>query len=226
MNLYNFYHIYAASNNWREPVNDYAVALKKWGLYDNLTGLNIGIVGSQEQANEVTRFLNDQGINFNLVARENSGWEQVTQRQLKEFAASNDGYVLYSHSKGAANVSDTNTKWRRSMIYYNVGQWQEAVKALDEGYDCAGQHWMFPSHHSPEHKGWPFFGGTYWWTSLKFIRELPIPGLEHRHIAEGWIGENYYSRPMKCFDFTGVKNEEGYFGNSHPCHSLWKHDWI
>ncbi len=225
MNLYNFYHIYAAGS-WQEPVSDYVTALKRWGLYDQLQSLNIGIVGSQDQAIEVCKYLEGHAIKYNLVARENYGWEQVTQIPLKEFANNNDGYVLYAHSKGAANVSDTNTKWRRSMIYYNVGQWKTAIAALNEGYDCAGQHWMFPSHHSPEHKGWPFYGGTYWWTSLKFIRDLPAPGLEHRHIAEGWIGENYYSRGMKCFDFTGTRDESGNYGNSHPGHHLWKHDWL
>lgn len=226
MNLYNFYHVYAASNNWREPVNDYIVALKRWGLADNLKGLYLGVVGTPDQAREVMDVFIGNGIKIQLVANEPTGWEQVTQIKLKEFANDNDGYVLYAHSKGAANVSDTNTKWRRSMIYYNVGQWQTAVQKLNEGYDCAGQHWMFPSHHSPEHKGWPFYGGTFWWTSLEFIRQLPVPGLEHRHVAEGWIGENYYSRGMKCFDFTGICDEQGNYGNSHPGHHLWKHDWI
>ena len=215
--IHHFYHIFA-DGKWQEPVHEHIRALKM-GLLDNLTSFHIGIVGSRRNRLAVKLWLAEQGLLYVICNESDTGWEQVTQIPLHSFALNNEGYVFYAHSKGAANVSDTNTKWRRSMTYYNVLRWQTAVEKLNEGYDAAGQHWMFPSHHSPEHKGWPFFGGTFWWTSLKHIRTLGEPSLEHRHIAEGWIGEQYYNKEMKCFDFTGHIS-------AHPCHSLWKHDWV
>ena len=212
MNKIVFFHIYAAGQ-WKDPVREFLLAYRQTGLINN-SELKIGIVGSESQQTEVIQYFINEAIDFEVVARALSGWEQVTQIKLHEYALTNDGYVLYCHTKGAANVNDTNTKWRRSMYYYNIVCWEEAIKKLDEGFDAAGQHWMFPSHHSPEHKGWPFFGGTVWWTSLAHIRTLGKPSLEHRHIAEGWIGEQYYNKQMKCFDFTGHIS-------AHPCHSLW-----
>lgn len=219
--IHHFYHIYA-DGQWQEPVSEHIKALKKWGLIDNLNSFNVGIVGQEHNRSAVVQYLINERVNCNIIAQETSGWEQATQIPLHNFALNNDGFVLYAHSKGASDPSDTNKKWRRSMTYYNVGQWQKAIEKLNEGFDAVGQHWMFPSHHSPEHKGWPFFGGTFWWTTLAHIRTLGKPGLEHRHVAEGWIGEQYYNKEMKCFDFTGHIS-------AHPCHSLWTEEtqnWI
>jgi hypothetical protein len=33
-----------------------------------------------------------------------------------------------------------------------------------------------------------FFGGTFWWTHLKYMRKFPKPWRRGRHDAEGWIG--------------------------------------
>lgn len=219
--LYHFYHIYA-DGQWQTPVSEHIKALKKWDLINNLAAFKVGIVGTAENRTQVIQYLINERINFDVITQQDNGWEQVTQIPLHTFALDNDGYVLYAHSKGSANPEQPNQSWRKSMTYYNVGQWQTAVQKLDEGFDAVGQHWMFPSHHSPEHKGWPFFGGTFWWTSLAHIRTLGQPSLEHRHVAEGWIGEQYYNKEMKCFDFTGHIS-------AHPCYSLWNEqtqNWI
>lgn len=218
--IHHYYHIYA-DGQWQEPVSEHIKALRKWGLIDNLTSFNIGIVGQEHNRLQVIKFLNEQEVTFNLAATQNEGWEQVTQIPMHNFSLNNDGFVLYAHSKGSSRPENTNTKWRRSMTYYNVGQWQTAIQKLKEGYDAVGQHWMYPSHHSPEHRGSPFFGGTFWWTTLEHIRKIGSPPMFNRHDAEGWIGYKL-GEEMKCFDFTGHIS-------AHPCHSLWTEEtqnWI
>lgn len=218
--LFVFYHIYAAGK-WQEPTSEFLKAYQKWGLINNVDTLRVGIVGNQTQQTEVIQYLVNEKIDFEVVARAERGDEQVTQIKLHEFSLTNDGYVLYTHTKGASRQDGVNELWRRSMYFYNVGQWQTAVQKLDEGFDAVGQHWMFPTKHHPEHRGSPFFGGTTWWTTLKHIKEIGPPPTFNRHDAEGWIG---YIKgfEMKCFDYTGHLC-------SHPGHIAWTpqtQNWI
>lgn len=218
--LYHFYHIYA-DGDWYVPVSQHLTALKKWDLINNLSALKVGIVGTPENRTNVIQYLTNKII-FDVVSEQDEGWEQATQIPLHAFSLINNGYILYAHSKGAANISKLNNFWRKSMTFYNVGQWQKAVEKLDEGFDAVGQHWMYPPPYLPDHEGTPFFGGTFWWTSLAHIRELGKPTLENRHIAEDWIGQQHYNKPMKCFDFTGHIS-------AHPDYSLWSEEtqnWV
>ena len=210
--LHHFYHIYA-DGQWEEPVSEHIKALRKWSLIDNLASFKVGIVGADHNRTAVIQYLINERINFDVIAQADTGWEQVTQIPMYNFAQSNDGYVLYAHSKGSSSPEQPNKSWRRSMTYYNVGQWQIAVQKLNDGFDAVGQHWMRPSHHSVEHRGSPFFGGTFWWTSFEHIRKMLAPPVFNRHDAEGWIGY-VCGEDMKCFDFTGHIS-------AHPCYSLW-----
>lgn len=210
--LYVFYHIFA-DGKWQEPVSEFLKAYKRWGLIKQIGVLRVGVVGSEVNQTQVIQYLINEQISFEVVARALAGDEQVTQLKLHEFALNNDGYVLYTHTKGASRQDGVNELWRRSMYYYNVGQWELAVQKLDEGFDAVGQHWMFPTKAHPEHVGSPFFGGTTWWTSLEHIRKIGPPPMGSRYHAEGWIGYQY-GHSMKCFDYTGHIC-------SHPGHIAW-----
>jgi len=119
--LYHFYHIYA-DGQWQIPVSQHIAALKKWDLINNLAVFKVGIVGTPENRTQVIQYLINERINFDVITQQDNGWEQVTQIPLHTFALENDGYVLYAHSKGAANPEQPNQSWRKSMTYYNVGK--------------------------------------------------------------------------------------------------------
>lgn len=184
-NLYNFYHIYA-DGQWQSSVAEYVSALLNSGLYDNLAGLFIGIAGSKANQDAVITYLSGCKLAFKVVATAETGWEQVTQIPLAHFAKTTEGYVLYAHSKGSSDPSPINIAWRQSMICCNVVNWREMVAKL-EVVQAAGSHWLHPSRYS--NVTTPFFGGTFWWARLDYVRTLGEPKVENRWQAESWIGE-------------------------------------
>lgn len=200
VNLYHFYHIYcgvdANGNNdsWVTPVETHIKALKDYDLYNSLSGIYIGLVGDDTNRQHAKNFLDYHEIKYNIVAEENNGWEQITQNKLWEFAQSNDGYILYAHSKGSFNVNILNSNWMRSMTYYNVVKWKECIDHLYQ-YDAVGAYWYdFSKTSSPTlgqpHTGQRWFAGTYWWSKLNRIKDIGHPPtMESRWDAEVWIGQ-------------------------------------
>jgi hypothetical protein len=194
--IYHFYHIYA-DGLWQIPVDQHFKALKKSKLYDSLTcPVKIGFVGNNENINNVKNFLNINNYNYEIVSIKSDGWEQVTQQELYNFSQYNDGYILYAHTKGSHSQQYPNIPWRETMTKYNVLNWNDCINKINEGYDATGIYWM--NSLGAEHIGHNnFYAGTFWWTTLDFIKKLPPPNYEHRHRAEGWIGLN----PINAFCF-------------------------
>ena len=211
--IHHFYHIYA-DGSWSEPVAEHIRALQM-GLYDQLQTFSIGIVGSESNRNAVKEYLLTTGINFGICAEADTGWEQVTQIPMWEFSKTNDGLILYAHTKGAYSPIEVNTRWRRSMTYHNVIQWQQAVEKL-QTHGAVGCHWLQPSLGMPEHKfgNW-MFAGTFFWTHCELMRTWQAPALTHRHEAEGFIGYGWHQNPFPVYDFTP------YFPNSNEFADEW-----
>lgn len=205
--IHHFYHIYA-DGQWQNPVAEHIRALKM-GLIDSLNTFSIGIVGSANNRNDVKKFLNDNSVGYTLVAESETGWEQVTQIPMWEFSRNNDGVILYAHTKGSSNPSDVNIRWRRSMIYWNVIRWQDAIEKLKE-HGAYGCHWIQPLITGmPEHKQGNFmFAGTFFWTHCHLMRTWNRPALTHRHEAEGFIGYGWHQSNFPVWDCTP------YFPNS------------
>lgn len=204
VNVFHFYHVYAAGA-WVDPLEEHVQALRGSGLLDRLGVLCVGLVGDPGEREQVRKRLTGLGVEHVVVGEEDVGWEQVTQVPLWEFAQDNDGLVLYAHTKGAANPHvQVNHPWRRTMCYYNVTRWVDCVEALQGGVDAAGVYWLRMPQ-SPEHAdhNW-FFAGTYWWSSLGFVRRLQRPPMNHRWDAEGWIGYQQNELSMKVKDFNPV----------------------
>lgn len=184
--LYLFYHFYA-DGNWKLPVIDQFYALWSSNLLTNLNGIYIGFVGKPHNIQHAKSFLDSKKIPYQSICETEDGWEQETLDKLLEFSQTNDGYVLYSHTKGAGYPKNLSKPWRRSMIWHTVMQWEECVKKLDEGYTTVGGHWIAKG--GPEHGDWPFWAGNMWWAKLQDIRHLPPATRNARFDAEHWIGE-------------------------------------
>ena len=184
--LHHFYHVYS-KGSWQLPLNEHLAALKHSDLINNLKTFQIGIVGPPETRQEVKNYLNSEGINYSVCSEVDDGWEQETQDKMWEFAQFNDGFVLYAHTKNAVNINPLHIRWRRSMTYYTVVIWSECVRLLSEGVSAVGSHYL-PSSNNEVQSMSGFFGGTFWWTHLKYLRKFPKPWRRGRHDAEGWIG--------------------------------------
>lgn len=209
--IHHFYHIYA-DGQWREPVEEHVRALNI-GLYPNLETFAVGIVGSEENRNKVKQFLN--GYKYTLIAEADSGWEQVTQIPMWEYSQSHEGLILYAHTKGAYSPIDVNIRWRRSMTYWNVIRWRDAVEKL-KTHGAYGCHWIQPLLSMPEHvQGNYMFAGTFFWTHASLMRTWNKPALTHRHEAEGFIGYGWHQSPFLVYDPTP------YFPNTGPFADGW-----
>jgi hypothetical protein len=113
-----------------------------------------------------------------------TGYEQVTLRRLREWAATADPLtpVLYAHTKGAHNLSPVTATHREFMTSGTVGRWREAVAALDD-HDAAGCFW---EPHAPL----PHFTGNFWWARAGYLAGLPEVPDTDRYAAELWVGQH------------------------------------
>jgi hypothetical protein len=176
-----FYHIYA-DGKWEEPVQEHLDALKTYGMYDYINSFNVGIVGSEQNRQNVKDYLHENSIECNIIDEQLHGWEQVTMRHISEYAKNNNGFVMYAHTKGAHDPSRINISWRKSMTYYNIVNWKTPRDLLAKGYDSVGCHWCNDA----------FWGGTYWWATNNYIRSLSPLLSNDRWDAEHWIGQAEY----------------------------------
>ena len=197
--LYHFYHFHA-DGDWLEPASDHFRALQESGLLKALDGLYIGFIGNDTNISRAMDWLNGYNTPYTVVTRVLTGFEQETLDQVQQFAKDNDGHVLYGHTKGAGYPVSISMPWRKSMIWYTIMKWQECIEHLDEGYTTVGSHW-YPTG-GPEHGGWPFWAGTYWWAKLQDLRLLDKPSRASRYDAEHWIGELQQHMEIKQFDMN------------------------
>ena len=180
MRLSHFYHVYA-DGDWEIPATKHFEELALSGLLDELDGIYLGVVGSRENRRKVKRALRHQ-----VVVEAGEGWEQVTLNKLRDFCQTDDGAVLYAHTKGAWSRDELARQWRVSMTHDVVTRWRECVYALEK-VQAAGPFWLRSD--MPEHSGHEsFFGGNFWWARSEYVAALPSLETDHRHQAEGWIG--------------------------------------
>lgn len=187
--MIHFYHCYAAGN-WEQPVTEHCRALTQYGLYDELDGLFVGFVGSDERVEVARSTFDDLVPKWQPIARAEQGWEQVTLDVLYNFVQDHDGPVSYAHTKGASRNEGVDLQWRRGMTYHNFVTWKRAVEALEQGKTIVGCNWISGGLSSiPGYGTGGMFGGNFWWTRAEYLRQNVPPGHESRFAAEHWLGQ-------------------------------------
>jgi hypothetical protein len=186
--VFHWYHVYAAGN-WRQPVEEHCRALTQYGLFDELDGLFVGYVGTDEQIAAAHAALTPFG-RWHECARAEQGWEQVTLDAMYDFVQHHDGLVSYAHTKGASRNEGVDLQWRRGMTYHNFVTWQRPVAALEAGKTIVGCNWICGGPSSvPGYGTGGMFGGNFWWTRAEHLRRNVPPGHESRFAAEHWLGQ-------------------------------------
>lgn len=123
-------------------------------------------------------------------------YEFPTIDMVREFAATNDAYIFYLHTKGVTHPKPCVDDWRESMLYWMVTRWEECVAKLSR-FDAVGySHIETPI---------PHFQGNFWWARSEHIRKLGdprdikfVPTVKNqgeRHKAEFWL----LSKPGKWY---------------------------
>lgn len=124
---------------------------------------------------------------------EDSIGELPTLHQLHLFSQVHPNYYFcYFHLKGALHNAATKVTWaawRHCMSDVIIWNWRNCVKDLDQGYDCAGPHWL-TSKAYPMVQDAAYFGGNFWWAKGSHLAQLPELDLHSgRYEAEVWIGK-------------------------------------
>lgn len=157
-----FYHI-AAMGNWREVVAEHFVLLGEAGL----DSVQVSYLGETEGLDHVTRSAGDAGVNATVtqVDQRLTLYETPALKMIEGWARTNEGSILYFHTKGVSAPHDPYKRcWRDLMNRQVICNWRENVQQLDD-FDVVGVNWR----HCPPIS---HFCGNFWWARSDWIRSL------------------------------------------------------
>ena len=73
------------------------------------------------------------------------------------------------------------------MTFYNIYDWRSCIDHfLKDEADVVGIHWLIPEKY--DNVTAPFFGGNFWWATVKHLRRLGPSRYKDRYDAEMWVG--------------------------------------
>lgn len=131
------------------------------------------------------------------------GIKNYEHPSLRIIQNNSTGDVLYFHTKGVANRTRLNEKWRKYMNKHLISNINNVHKRLNnENFDVAGCLYLCDRKNRIKYDGKLqdriYFGGNYWLAKADYIRKLPDydefcknPGAEEKYsrwLAELWIG--------------------------------------
>lgn len=104
---------------------------------------------------------------------------------------------LYLHTKGASDDSCIQKAWRKYMLDFNIGCWENALHKL-KTYHLFGVNWSYsnfsfdPSFPWSTSRLYGHFMGNFWWGRSDYLSSLPVPSFDwsSRYTAEAWVGLN------------------------------------
>ncbi len=183
-------------------VNEQMQALEKSGLLAACDELVVGLNGEPSVTMDYANLVIPKKAKILLHGAESFA-ENLTLVAMENFAKDHlDYFLCYAHSKSATHDPQSDygkfaTRWRRCMETTVIWNWKACVKALSDGYEAVGNHWMTG-------QGWDhsqhYFAGNCFWTTAKFFATIPsmftreriktsgIASLESRYEAEVILG--------------------------------------
>lgn len=183
-------------------LHDQMCVLKDSGLLAEADQFHVGINGNEEDA-QVIRLLSPCDRVEIRAHGAHATSEIPTLKWLQEWLpAHQDWFVLYFHMKGVTHPTEPfYTAWRKRMENAVIRNWPQCVADLQNGAEAVGCHWLTPEQFPNLVKS-PFFGGTFFWSTAKFLSTLPpLPEAtwQNRFTAENWIGSG--PRRPKVMDY-------------------------
>jgi hypothetical protein len=164
--------------------------LKEVGLAEAAQEIHVGVNGGDGDSLTAASIAPDKAILH--VHGPDARSEIPTMNVIERWILSHpEWYVLYHHTKGVTHPGNiAYDAWRDRMEVGCVRNWRQCIKDLDAGCDAVGCHWLTPEQF-PGTITSPFFGGTFWWATTEYLRQLPpLPpsSWQNRYEAESWIG--------------------------------------
>lgn len=173
-----FYHLGAINSLWDKFVDEQIGLVKSSGLAETAT-INMCYACPDHAVNEIKIYIRQKYPFVNILSSrilEGKGeqeniFEGQTLKELQTYSKTNNGYVLYFHSKGmlhAVNSHQTipTRDWRHYMNYWCVERWKDCIQKLeDEQADAVSTNWTRDPY--------PHFAGNFWWATTDYIKTLP-----------------------------------------------------
>lgn len=149
-----------------EVLSEQLAALTESGLADAATELHFGM-------NESDLLLAASLVPPKSVMHstgDGSQGEKPTLMALQSWVPSHPGwFVCYHHMKGCTNGKHVARHCMEDAVIWN---WRRCLEDLQQGYDAVGCHWM-DWRRFPIPQGHRIFGGNFWWTTSRFLSQLP-----------------------------------------------------
>jgi hypothetical protein len=156
------------------------------GLLDAVSRVHIGYVSKTQFP--CPHILNNPKVV--LAVHEAAGHEGVTTAHLKQYcdALPHDVYVLYMHTRGATRQPDTPAEdWTLMLEYFVIERWKRAITVLIDHLTCGCEMWSH-RHRVRQNDFSYHYSGNFWWARSEYIKLLPPPSYETRHMeSEDWI---------------------------------------
>ena len=166
--------------------------LKDSGLLDQADEFYVGINGGEEDVQIASLFASAKA-KF-IIHGAGMTTEIPTLAHLRHWLPGHEEWkVMYHHIKGVTRPNDPPyDNWRKTMEKAVVTNWRTCVSDLDNGVDACGCYWLLPEECPEKIHDFPFFGGTFWWATAKYLLTLPplpLATWANRYKAENWIGQ-------------------------------------
>lgn len=187
--MFNIYFHVALIKHWEISFEIINNSLKDSGLLNKCNNIIYSINGDYKEFEKLKR--DDIGKNVLFLANNSyeKEFEFPTINILKKDLENESLNALYIMNKGASTGFNQPIKdWIDTMLYFNVYQYENCLKLLNE-YDAVGV-----DYHDLPYK---HFSGNFFWTKSSHVNKLPYlywedwrnyaPLGEERHAAEAWV---------------------------------------
>ena len=196
-NIIGYMHV-CQKDKWTKSYDMLMSSIKKYGLYDKMKELRIGVVNDSGVLIPDER-LNDPKIKIIYVGT-NVEYERPTLLHMKHSKDGDDTMYFYLHTKGIRHFGTKNEdavlKWINDLLYWNIQLWRNAVFKLSkyETYGC-----NYKNIH---------YSGNFWWATKKHINKLPSTIPDYYTAPEDWILVNKDN--MYCVNNCGKQFKRPY----------------
>lgn len=176
-----FWHIYMI-NHWYSIVADQMRIILVSGLYDAVSEINIGCIGSEKEKSVLQKYFIDlyPKLKIKYYGQEPTFYEFPTIKLIEDDIGEYFGF--YFHTKGVTKPSDSVVNhWRAWLNEAILNRWRLHYNNIRADYDISGVNVMY----SPDH-----FSGNFWWFNRRYVKKLPKISsldLDNRYHAEQWI---------------------------------------
>ena len=227
--IYLFYHI-TDFMDYEHIAHEQISKLEYSGLLDAASHLYINYhsFDSGDYSSIKTRLLPYGNVTWVHGSAHIKDYEHSTAVLIQEIAKNSiDSNCLYFHQKGVSHKNLPSyipcSHWRWYLDYWNIENWVDCIKLLEQGYDGVGCNLSLDSI--------PHYSGTTRWLSSRYIKRMPqlvLPSsieyskqligydyaypkeFSYRYEVEFQIGVSAMSLDAQLVTLNQLKNYDGY----------------